>query len=231
MVMISKRIDRIVEWTKWPAAFVALLTIPMTANAWVRLLRRSVDYPIFMISFCLGVAVLMLMSRSQISKSPWVVSLVQFERDITQSALAMVMLHPVVGFGENRSKGTHVRWLGKGNWIMLAAPYFIPTLTIGLWLVSLVLFQTLRCFVLGFGISYHVAAVIIQWNQSTSELRRLGKRFCWMFLPAANFLVVGLVLSFALNGFTGISQMLQDWLQLPRIVIQAIWSANASGSA
>ncbi len=106
---------------------------------------------------------------------------------------------------------------------MLAAPYFVPTATILLWLVSLLLFASLRCLVLGFGISYHITAVAIQCQTGTSEVRRLGRKFCWMFLPAANLFVAGLVAAYSLNGFTGMGDFAYDWFGLPRALMGVVW--------
>ena len=103
---------------------------------------------------------------------------------------------------------------------MLAAPYFVPTATIILWLLSLVLFQSLRSLVLGFGISYHLSAVAFQCKAGTSEVRRLGRRFCWMFLPTMNLLVAGMIAAYALNGFTCVGDFLYDWLGIPIMIVK-----------
>lgn len=217
--MISKRIDKLVESTKWPAAFLAVLTLPLTFFAWWKLFYKVQTYPGYFLLFVIGVGLFVLLIRTTLAQTGFARRLVELERDLTQSVLAFAMLHPVIGYGANQNKGSRVRWLGRGNWIMLAAPHFVPTATILLWLVSLILFQPLRSLVLGFGISYHITAVAIQCRTGTSEVRRLGSKFCWMFLPAANFLVAGLVTAYALNGFSGIGDFLYDWSVLPRMFL------------
>ena len=221
--MISKRIDSLVELTKWPAAFLAVLTLPLTFFAWWKLILQFQTYPGYSLLFVLGVGLFILLVRTTLAQTGFARRLVELERDLTQTVLAFAMLHPVIGYGANQNKGSRVRWLGRGNWIMLAAPYFVPTATIILWLVSLILFQSLRCLVLGFGISYHMTAVAIQCRTGTAELRRLGRKFCWMFLPAANFLVAGLVTAYALNGFSGLGDFLYDWSGLPRMLLSWCW--------
>jgi hypothetical protein len=222
--MISKRIDKLVEWTKWPAVAVAVATVPMTIYAWAKLLYLATSFPFYSLMFVVGIVLFVLLARTSIARSGFAVRFVELERDLTQSILALAMLHPVVGYGKNQNKGSRVRWLGRGNWVMLAAPYFVPTATILLWLISLILFQPLRCMVLGFGISYHLVAVLIQCQVGTSELRRLGRKFCWLFLPAINLGVAGCVTAFALNGFTGVADFLVDWVSLPQVVVDLIWS-------
>ncbi len=222
--MISKRIDRLVELTKWPAALFAVLTIPLSFYAWGKLFYQVQTYPGYFLMFAIGVGLFVLLARTTLAQTAFVRRVVELERDLTQSILAFAMLHPVVGYGKNQTKGSRVRWLGRGNWIMLAAPYFVPTATVILWLVSLILFQSLRSLVLGFGISYHVTAVAIQCRTGTSETRRLGRKFCWMFLPAINFLVAGLVAAYSLNGLGGIGDFSYDWSEPPRMLIAWLWT-------
>ena len=221
--MISKRIDRLVEMSKWPAAFFAVLSLPMTFYAWGRLFYQAQTYPGYAFMFALGVVIFVLLARTSLAQTAFTKRLVELERDLTQSILAFAMLHPVIGYGANQNKGSRVRWLGRGNWIMLAAPYFVPTATIILWLVSLLLFSSLRSLVLGFGISYHLAAVAMQCKAGTSEVRRLGRKFCWMFLPMANLFVAGLVAAYALNGFSCVGDFLYDWIGLPKILVSWVW--------
>jgi hypothetical protein len=221
--MISKRIDRLVEWTKWPAAFLAIFTLPLTFYAWWMLFFQVPTYPGYTFMFVVGIAVFVFLARTSFAQTVFARRMIELERDLTQSILAFAMLHPVIGYGANRAKGSRVRWLGRGNWLMLAAPYFVPTATILIWLVSLLLFSSLRCLVLGFGISYHVTAVAIQCQTGTSEVRRLGRKFCWMFLPAANLIVAGLVAAYSLNGFTGIGDFVYDWFGLPRALMGMVW--------
>lgn len=222
--MISKRIDRLVEWTKWPVAALAAISWPMTLYAWGLLFYQSPNFPGYSIMFLLGVVLFGLLARTSLAQTAFASRFVELERDLTQSALALAMLHPVVGYGKNQNKGSRVRWLGRGNWIMLAAPYFIPTATIILWLISLILFQSLRSLILGFGISYHLTAVWIQHQEGTSELRRLGRKFCWLFLPPANLFVAGCVASFAINGFAQIGVFMVDWIGLPQLLLEVLWS-------
>ncbi len=221
--MISKRIDRLVELAKWPAAFFAVLTLPLTLYAWGRLFYQVPNYPGYALMFSMGVGLFVILARTSLAQTAFAIRIVELERDLTQSVLAFAMLHPVIGYGANQNKGSRVRWLGRGNWIMLAAPYFVPTATIILWLLSLVLFQSLRSLVLGFGISYHLTAVAIQCGIGTSEVRRLGRKFCWMFLPTTNLMVAGLVAAYALNGFTSMGDFLYDWFGQPQMLLNWTW--------
>ncbi len=211
--MIAKRIDRIVDKTKWPVAVLLVLVTPFVLHAFGLWLMKFWDYPIYTLAYGVGIVAVVLLCRSPIAESIPFHRVIAFERDLTQTILAFLMLHPVVGYGERQrdNSGTRVRWLGRGNWLMLAAPYFFPTATVVLWLLSwLLLSGTFRCFVIGIGVAYHVAAVIVQCKSGTKELRRLGSKYCWIFLPTANLIVVSATFAFALEGFSGLYHLLLD---------------------
>jgi hypothetical protein len=109
------------------------------------------------------------------------------------------------------NESTREHWLGKGNWVTLSSPYWLPTASVLLWLASgFLLPAPLRSFVIGFGVAYHVASVLFQWHYGTNELRRLGHRFVTLFLIPANLLVIGTGYAFALDGFSGLIQFFHD---------------------
>ena len=220
---ISERIDRAVEWIKWPSAVFALATLPCTAYAMGLGVWNYLSSPVYLVSFFAGLGVVWFASRTDLRKNALVKTSFRWMHDASQYAIATIMLHPVVAIRrERRSPGeSRVRWLGKGNWVMLVTPYIIPLSAILFWLLGLLLISPLRSFLLGMGLGVHVLYVLHQWTHGTPELDRLGKRFCWMFLPAANLAMAGLVFAFAIEGFSGASQNLYDWVNMPA----NIWSA------
>lgn len=223
--MLAKRIDRIVESTKWFAAAASLVSIPPVLYALWLLLMRATSYPFYSTLFVFGIVLFVALCRTSVAQWPIVLKAIELERDLTQTVLAFVMLHPVVGFGGNQTKGSRVRWLGRGNWLMLSAPYFIPTAAILLWLVAcLIPVASLRCVVLGFGASYHVTAVYLQWQTGTSEMRRLGNRFCSMFLPGANLFVLGCIAAFALDGIHSVGLFIGECAELPISIWNGFWN-------
>lgn len=133
----------------------------------------------------------------------------------TQAAVAMLMLHPVVGI--EKSEFQILRGfdgLGRGNWIMLVSPYIVPLSTILLWLVSLLLFASLRVWCWGSG-------WVCTWPMSGfSELRQQANcgdsvGLLGMFLPAANVAIAGFVFAFAIDGFSGAWGFGYDCITMP----------------
>ena len=97
--MISKRIDRLVELTKWPMATFAVLTIPLTFYAWGRLFYQAQTYPGYSLMFAIGVGLFVFLARTTLAQTAFASLIVELERDLTQSILAFAILHPVTGYG------------------------------------------------------------------------------------------------------------------------------------
>jgi hypothetical protein len=196
---------------------------------------NALGSPFYTALFFAGIGLLWFASTTDLRKASLVKAMFRWLHDANQFVVATMMLHPVVAIRKERKtpEESRVRWLGRGNWVMLVAPYVIPLSTIVLWCVGLLLLAPLRSALLGFGLALHLVYVLFQWNEGTSELRRLGRRFCWMFLPAANLVIAGLVFAFAIEGFTGAGNFFVDWVSLPFDVWSAIakwWSGGDSPS-
>lgn len=209
---LDQRIDRLVQSTKWVTAGIAAVLGPLILHAIGLWVRRIGQFPLYSLLFAIGAGVVIVLCRTDIVTSTWVRKSIETERRLTQSLLAMLMLNPFRRLiAPYATKHPHAHWLGKGNWVILASPYFLPSASIFLWLLSgLFLPAPFRSFVIGFGVAYHVASVVLQWLHGTNELRRLGRKFAVMFLIPANLMVIGSGYAFALAGFAGLYQFLRD---------------------
>jgi hypothetical protein len=232
---LLRRIDRTIESSKWLAAGLVLATSPLVLHAiWLWVLRFR-QFPVYSVMFFAGVALVVVLCRTDIVTSHFVRNLVYWERKITQTIFSHLLMQPftrvLVSSLYLRRKTSKLpeddtgntpsltplpstdSRLGNGNWVMLSSPYCFPTASILLWLASGFLLPAfLRSFVIGFGVAYHIASVILQWKFGTSELRRLGRKFTILFLVPANLIVIGTGIAFALNGFTGLIQFGHDVL-------------------
>lgn len=197
-----QRIDRCIQSTKWLAAGVAVILFPLILHAVGLRIRQLAQYPVYSTMFISGAALVVLLCRTDYVENPWIRSAISIERRWTQGLISRLLFAP------------RERWLGKGNWVILASPFFLPVASMLMWLVSgLILPAPLRSLVLGLGVAYHVASVIIQWKDGTRESRRLGHWFGILFLIPANLFVIGACYGFALNGFAGLLQFVSDVFQ------------------
>ena len=197
-----QRIDRYVQSTKWVAAGLATLLFPFVLHAVGIQIRQLANYPVYSTMFLSGAALVVVLCRTEFVHAEWLRSAIAIERKWTQGLVSRLLFAP------------RERWLGKGNWVILASPYFLPVASMVMWLLSgLCLPASLRCFVLGVGVAYHIASVIIQWKLGTKESRRLGSWFAILFLIPVNLFVIGAAYGFALDGFSGLLQFLSDVFQ------------------
>jgi len=106
-----------------------------------------------------------------------------------------------------------VHFVGDGNWLIQIAPYFFPTAAGILWLAALFIplgFLGWTTIALGLATAFHVTSTIIEIRADRDELQQIGWRFCWMFLPSANLLLLGCLLSFSQQGLRGMIQFISD---------------------
>jgi hypothetical protein len=194
-----QQIDRVIQSTKWLAAGLATILFPLILHAVGLRIRQLADYPVYSTMFLAGVALVVFLCRTDHIEAPWVRSAIAMERKCTQSLVSRLLMAP------------RDRWLGEGNWVILASPFFLPVASILMWLASGLIFpEFLRSLVIGIGVAYHIASVIIQWHTGTKESRRLGTWFAILFLVPANLFVIGAAYGFALNGFAGLVEFVGD---------------------
>lgn len=194
-----QQIDRFVQSTKWCATGVTAMLFPLILHAVGLRIRQLANYPVYSTMFLTGVASVVFLCRTDFIHAPWVRSAIALERRWTQTLISRLFMAP------------HGGWLGKGNWVILASPFFLPVASMLLWLASgLILPAFLRSLVIGIGVAYHIASVILQWQMGTKESRRLRPWFAVLFLIPANLFVIGAAYGFALNGFTGLFQFVGD---------------------
>jgi len=208
----SGRIDRWIESTKWPIAAISAILSPLIVHAIGLWMRRFWDYPVYTVMFALGATVVIVLCRTPLIQNPIIRHLIRLERQSTHFLLSHIALRPLgrILFPKTPPE----RWLSRSNWLTLSAPFFLPLASIFLWFATwFFLPASLRSFIVGFGVAYHVASVVFQWKHGTSEMRQLGSKFCMLFLIPANLMVIGTGYAFALNGFHGLAQFLHDVLQ------------------
>jgi hypothetical protein len=207
------RIDRCLNWFKWPAASISAIATPLLAWSLIRLLGRVLTGPFVLIPFILGCVVFVMIWRRWLSQSRIGRFMITLEHEATHALFAMLTLHRIVGFRASLGRGGEVRFTGRGNWLISVAPYFFPSLALLLFLVAYLLpFPGLpwQSFLLGIALGYHIVSTIRETHRDQTDLKDLGLTFCFLFLPAANLAVIGLLISYAHAGSEGTHLWLQS---------------------
>ena len=200
MAAIARFFDRLLGWLKWPVAALSLIALPGLLYALYFVIRAIYRAPEPLYPFLGGVAAFAGAWYLLLRRSTSLRFLVTFEHELTHALFALATFHPVVGFRASLSGGGHVRYLGRGNWLIAVAPYFFPTISLAVIVILSYLpgrNVELGAFILGTTVAYHAFSTWSETHRHQTDLREAGWLFCLLFLSAANSLVFGLLLSYA----------------------------------
>jgi len=197
MNAVGSALDRLLSWLKWPVAIVALIFLPGLVYALYFVIRGIAAHPGHCAPFLVGAAVYAaaFVAVFQRRVGFWTIA----EHELTHALFAWLTCHRVVGFSAMRGGG-HVRYLGRGNWLIAIAPYFFPTFTL-LVVAALTVLPprdlAIGGAILGAAVAHHVLSTWSETHRHQSDLREVGWLWSWMFLPSVNAFVLGIVLAYA----------------------------------
>lgn len=195
---LARIFDRLLGLLKWPIAIVALILTPGLVYALYFVIRGIARSPGSCAPFLVGAALYTFawIALGKRRLGFWAT----LEHELTHALFAWATFHRVVGFRATMRGGGHVRYLGRGNWLIAIAPYFFPTVS----LIAIVILTwapgqhlVLGGCVLGVTVAYHAISTWSETHRHQSDLREVGWLFCTPFLIAANAFVFGLLLAYA----------------------------------
>lgn len=195
---IARIFDRLLAVVKWPIAVAALVLVPGLVYALYVVVRGIAAHPGTCVPFLLGAAAYSLawFALGNHRLGFWTT----LEHEFTHALFAWATFHRVIGFRATMRGGGHIRYLGRGNWLIAVAPYFFPTLSL-LAIVALTWAPghhlALGGAVLGVTVAYHALSTWSETHRHQTDLREAGWLFCAPFLIAANAFVFGLLLAYA----------------------------------
>ena len=135
------------------------------------------------------------------------------EHELTHAVVALATFHPVSSTRATWNDGGSMSYSGGDNWLITIAPYFLPTLSIGL-IIGLYGFldsdTSWPAAVLGVTIAYHVTSTWLETHAQQTALQEVGFPFAFLFLPTANLLCYGLLITFSRKGLSGIEAFLDE---------------------
>jgi hypothetical protein len=196
---LSKGIDSLVGLLKWPVGVVSLICLPGLALSLASVVRAIHHSPKPIYPFIAGAAACAVLWFLFLRRSS-LIPLASLEHELTHTVFAWLTFHRVIGLGAALRSGGHIRYVGKGNWLIAIAPYFVPLFSLVLvGVVSLLPHRYLGygSAALGVTVAYHLLSTWPASHRHQSDLREVGFLFRLVFLPAANALVYGLLLSAA----------------------------------
>lgn len=213
---MSQRVDRWIEWCKWPVAVAALVALPLTALAVLSLLRQLILSPAPALPFLAGFAAYLALWWLWLRRPLFGSFFATLEHELTHALFAVLTLHRVTGLRATWSRGGSMSFVGRGNWLITIAPYFFPTICLLVLAVSWILPAALRQFsdaLMGAATAYHLSSTIRETHAGQTDLARVGWLFSLMFLPAANLLVFGGIVSYAYGGPAALGDFLRSLVE------------------
>jgi hypothetical protein len=195
---VSAGIDRVVGWLKWPIAIVSLVFLPGVFWALGFVIRDIVHRPASIVPTLAGAGafvvvwlVVLLPARSRHH-------LVTLEHELTHWLFAMLTLHRASGLRAALTSGGHVRYAGRGNWLIAIAPFVVPTcslivIALAGWMHSPRVLSAL----LGGTLAWNVVGNWAPAHRHHGDHREAGRIFSFLFVTCANVLLLGLVLAYA----------------------------------
>ena len=199
---------------KWPLALLSLVFFPSLAwTLWQEIVDGIGALPFVLLGAMAYGALWWLTIRK------WTISwLSTFEHELTHCLFAWLTGNKVGEIKVTLRGGGHMTVIGSANWLIDVAPYFFPTGTVVLLLLStllpyldLIVWQ----FAIGLSLCYHFTSTLAKTHEGQTDLQKAGFLFCWMFLPAANVVGLGLTLAVARSGWSGVSHWLSMLHQAP----------------
>ena len=95
---------------------------------------------------------------------------------------------------------------GQGNWLNAITPYFLPTMSLAV-MAAMIWgdpgHMPVARGILGATVTYHATSTFRETHSQQTDLIEVGFPFAWFFLPGANAVSYGLIVSAARAGVTG----------------------------
>tara|TARA_Y100001954_G_C15674220_1_gene534313 strand:- start:239 stop:922 length:684 start_codon:yes stop_codon:yes gene_type:complete len=221
---MNKALDNLLYWLKWPAALLALVALPGLVITWLENILRpdDVDPWLPILAGVIGYALLWgaIFSRREAGSF-----LPTFFHELSHVFAAVCTFHRVGDLRAGWSSGGRVTIYGGTNWVILLAPYFLPIAPIlgAAWLI-MGPEEWRQLSLCGFGatMAFYVFSLRSDIHTQQTDLQEVGFLFAWCFLPSANLLVLGGLLTWVVGGTTNatnfiveaydVTVMSVDWL-------------------
>jgi hypothetical protein len=199
--VLSRPIDLTLVLLKWPLGIASALLIPGAVMAWGALLSNGFveERPRAVLLGLVGywVAWLLLFRRRSMGSA-----LSTLEHELTHALFATLTFHRVklTSIRTSWNNGGEIAFHGEGNWLIYLAPYFFPTLTVGVAVWSSFQPGEWVPYAMGATWAYHATSTWRETHAGQTDLQRSGWVFSWLFLPGANLVSMGGLLAVALGG-------------------------------
>lgn len=197
---MAKILDKIINLFKWPVAIYMLISLPALILSYDFFNFKSFKY------VALGAGFFMYFIARTMADSSVKTSMQVVAHELTHSFFALLTFHKVKHIRlDPEGGGGEMGFKGDGNWLIVIAPYFFPLF--GFFYMLLMPFLPENIIfngILGYILGYHVDTVGSQIHDKQTDLPKVSYKFCWAFLPGANFWIIGSIIAYNSKGWNGV---------------------------
>ena len=190
-------IDRVLSWLKWPFGILCLVFLPGVAYAFSFVARELVQHPPVIAPMLVGAGIFVVIWLAVLRPRTSLHYLVTLEHELTHALLAVLTFHRVPGLVSTLRGGGHIRYTGRGNWLISIAPFVVPTVSLIVLAASVGLRERhILGAVLGFTLAWNVIANWSSTHRHHGDHREAGSLFSFLFITCSNLLVLGIMLAY-----------------------------------
>lgn len=208
--MIANILDRFIDMLKWPFAILSLLSIPALLQSFNYFEFMNVKY------LSMGIGFFMFYISRTMAKKSIKTTMQILAHELTHTFFALITFHKVTELNiAADNSGGKMKFEGKGNWLIVIAPYFFPLMAFAYVIATTIylnffpahntMYLILNGF-LGYFLAYHCDTIVSQIHPKQTDFPIVGFPFCITFIPGANLWAVGNILAFNSLGWTGIAK-------------------------
>ena len=205
-------LDRFIELLKWPVGLLAIVLLPTTIWSSLRVVAGEFPSSKYL-AFALGAGCYILVARWLSRIRIFGTFFSTLEHELTHAVVAVLTFHRVLSIRSTWRDGGHVRIVGRGNWLITIAPYFLPTISILFMPIVWLTPYPMKIGILavqGATWGYHVWSTIRETHRGQTDLKKVGWIFSWIFLPTANLITMVGTFAFAVGGWAGLRTFLSN---------------------
>lgn len=199
---MSTLLDKIINFFKWPITWYVLISTPALVHSFYYFQISNIK------TFVLLAGVVFFIFSKTMMDASVRTSMQIMAHEFTHSFFALLTFHKVKHIRLNPDDtGGEMGFVGDGNWLIIIAPYFFPLFCfIYICVINFLPKQLIWNGILGYFLGYHIDTVFSQIHPDQTDLKKVGFRFCFMFLPGINLYTIGSLLAYNSKGLTGFIQ-------------------------
>tara|TARA_B110000967_G_C18702556_1_gene468604 strand:- start:135 stop:779 length:645 start_codon:yes stop_codon:yes gene_type:complete len=136
-----------------------------------------------------------------------------FEHELTHNIWALLFFKKPRGFHVNTDGSGLFEWSGSSGLLskvfILLSPYFFPTITMFLILLSLIIkdgFISIFFLVIGISFGYHIVSTIKEMHLEQTDITENGYFTSFNTIVLMSLIMNGVVIAFINNGYNGIAE-------------------------